>query len=514
MTGEGIDYENPIFRKIDGSTRILALWDQEQRVRQTAETEEEGQTPVRFDAAGRENGRVRENGEPVTYVSGYGTVYTDEDINRALKSASPQEIVPSRDEIGHGTFITSIAAGGIDERNNFEGMAPDCDIAVVKLKQAKQNLRDFYGINPNAACYQEDDILSGIRFLLDVSDQAGKPMVILIGVGTSQGDHGGNSYLEQYIDRLGNFIWLAVVDAAGNELTHGGHYMSRNPDNLSGVIQNSAETGSRYAAREGNPEIVEIAVGRDENDFTLEIWGQAPGILAVGIESPTGQIYDDRTTSAVDLIEGAEVRFLYEGTRVIVEDILMEESTGDQVVVMRFRAPAEGIWKLRIFQDPEIVNPYHIWLPIREFLSADTRFLSPEPDMTLCSPANSNLSITAGGYNHKDNSMYAQSSRGYTRTGRVKPDVAAPSVNVFGAWKNNIYMNMTGTSVGAAHLAGAVALILDWAVTKGNYSQINTRIMKQMIIRGAKREPGIKYPNRITGWGLLDVGGIFDALRT
>ncbi len=497
----GIDYENPLFRNLDGTTRILALWDQS--IPGSAS----------YDSYGRELNHVDGNGEAVSYVSGYGTVYTAEEINRALLTQNPEELVPSRDENGHGTFLSSIMAGGRDENNDFEGMAPDSLLAVVKLKQAKKNLRDFYGINPSADCYQEDDIMSGIRFLIDVADQENKPLVILLGLGTNQGDHRGNSYLEQYIDRLGNFIWIVVVDAAGNELTYGSHYQSRNPDNISGDIPYISGRSMEISQQGQSPEIVEISVGEGETGFTLEVWGEAPGHLSVGIESPTGQIYSDRTTNAVNLEAGVEIRFFYENTKVILEDILIEESSGNQVVILRFQNPAAGIWKLRIMQDSEIVNPYDIWLPVRAFLSSETRFLSPEPNITLCSPANSNLSITSAGYDHVNGSIYARSSRGYTRDGRKKPDITAPSVNVAGAWKSNIYTNMSGTSVGAAHLAGAAALILEWAVDRGNYPEINTRIVKQMIIRGARRESGESYPNRITGWGYLDLEGVFDALR-
>lgn len=490
----GIDYTNPIFRRADGSTRIVSLWDQ---------TEENGNHD---------------------YITGYGSVYGEEQLNQALKSDNPKAVVPSADEVGHGTFLASIGAGGKSVEQDFQGMAPDSLLAVVKLKQAKQNIKEFYGINPDAICYQEDDIMSGIRFLLDVSSKQGKPMVILIGVGTSQGDHGGNSYLEQYINRIGNFLWTTVVDAVGNELTHGGHYMSRELSNDRGFGESLSSgntitgAGSTFprtgvGGRTESMDIVEINVGEKEHGFTLEIWGQSPGILSVGLESPTGQIYENRTASVAGMTDGEEVRFLYENTKVVVENILIEEDTGDQVVIMRFRNPAEGIWKLRILQDPELVNPYHIWLPIREFLSADTRFLAPEPNVTLCSPANGTLSVTAAGYNHRDDSAYARSSRGYTRNGYRKPDVAAPSVNVFGAWKNGIYTTMSGTSVGAAHLAGAVALILEWAVEQGNYPEINCRIVKQLLIRGARRLPEETYPNRSFGWGILDIAGVFEALR-
>ena len=57
----GIDYQNPVFRNADGSTRIAAIWDQ---------TIQDGNTPEGFL---------------------YGTEYTREQINEALRSENPLE---------------------------------------------------------------------------------------------------------------------------------------------------------------------------------------------------------------------------------------------------------------------------------------------------------------------------------------------------------------------------------------------------------------------------------------
>ena len=113
----GIDYQNPIFRNLDGSSRIVGIWDQ---------TIQEGQPP---------EGLL------------YGREYTQEQIDVALQSDNPLEFVPSRDENGHGTFVASVAAGSASEENQFLGAAPESKIAVVKLKPAKQYLKD----NPDVA---------------------------------------------------------------------------------------------------------------------------------------------------------------------------------------------------------------------------------------------------------------------------------------------------------------------------------------------------------------------------
>jgi hypothetical protein len=38
--------------------------------------------------------------------------------------------------------------------------------------------------------------------------------------------------------------------------------------------------------------------------------------------------------------------------------------------------------------------------------------------------------------------------------------------------------------------------------------------VKKFIIRGAKRNPGLIYPNRDWGYGILDVYNIFNILRS
>ena len=131
----GIRYEDMVFRNLDGSTRIIAIWDQ---------TIQSGKLPE--------------------YLP-YGSEYTRDMIDEALRSEHPLEIVPTMDTNGHGTFVASVACGSADAENVFMGMAPEADIAVVKLKEAKQYLRDFYFIHSDAPCYQENDIMAAVYYL-------------------------------------------------------------------------------------------------------------------------------------------------------------------------------------------------------------------------------------------------------------------------------------------------------------------------------------------------------------
>ena len=61
----------------------------------------------------------------------------NEMINEALTSTNPLSVVPSIDEIGHGSIMAGVAAGSKLNNGDFIGAAPDSNIAVVKLKEAK-----------------------------------------------------------------------------------------------------------------------------------------------------------------------------------------------------------------------------------------------------------------------------------------------------------------------------------------------------------------------------------------
>ena len=97
-------------------------------------------------------------------------------------------------------------------------------------------------------------------------------------------------------------------------------------------------------------------------------------------------------------------------------------------------------------------------------------------------------------YNAANNSFYIDSGRGFTRTGVVNPDFAAPGVNV-----STIRGRETGSSLAAAVTAGAVAQFMQWAVVEGNNRSVASREIKNYFIRGASRNFDMKFPNR--EWG-------------
>ena len=461
----GIDYQNPLFRKEDGSSRILGIWDQ------TLETG--APDPV--------------NG----FQALYGTQYSKEEIDQALAAPDPLALVPSADENGHGTFLASVAAGGEDPDQDFTGAAPKASIAMVKLKPAKEYLRDFYLIREGADAYQENDIMMGVAYLLHLARRFSMPLVICLGLGTNQGSHVGKSPLGLYLDDINIYAGTAVITAAGNETGYGHHYRA---------VTRPEET----------LQTVELNVGEKDSGFSMEFWAQDVDIYRVGFISPTGEVVDPLPSSTE---EENVIRFLVEQTEITVYSSIVNTATGSQMIFIRFKDPMPGIWNLTVSSALNVTGAFHIWLPSRGFISDTTYFLRPDPDTLVTGPGNSQYALTVSAYDHTTGGIYIHSSRGFSRSGQIKPELAAPGVNITGAGLRSGFVQRSGTSAAAAHAAGAAAILLHWGILERNDPFMNTSAIKTYLIRGAKRNPALTYPNREFGYGTLDLYQAFLRLR-
>ncbi|MEV0345270.1 S8 family serine peptidase [Nonomuraea sp. NPDC050680] len=83
---------------------------------------------------------------------------------------------------------------------------------------------------------------------------------------------------------------------------------------------------------------------------------------------------------------------------------------------------------------------------------------------TSGSPGQYVNSYSAGGFD-VNNVLYARSSKGEGENGEIKPNLAAPAVDVRSSVPGNGYDSYTGTSMASPHLAATVALI--WSASPG-----------------------------------------------
>ncbi|MDF2544809.1 MAG: hypothetical protein K0S47_4527 [Herbinix sp.] len=470
----GIDYTNPIFRKQDGTTRIISIWDQ------TIDSVD------RF-PGGSEYGEGILYGEP-TY---YGTEYVKEQIDVALSSQDPYSIVPSKDEIGHGTMLAGIAAGNPSEAQDFRGVAPEAEMVVVKLKQAKQILMNYFSIPNDVPCYQENDIMWGVQYLTRIARRLNRPMAICIGLGSSQGNHDGRGSLASMLSIAADFPGICITVAAGNEGNTRRHFYS----NIDPAIGFKS---------------VELYVSEKDKGFAMEIWGTSPGAYSIDILSPSGEQIQKIEPG---LLVNREISFVFEETIILIDYQLAEVQTGEQLIILRFRNPTPGVWRFNVYGSGDLPESFHIWLPSGNFISPDTYFIQSNPYTTITSPGNAPIPITVTAYNPDNDVIYQAASRGYSSINVVKPDLAAPGVNLTAPTLEQTFQLFSGTSAAAAHTVGVTALLLEWGILKGNFKGITTVEVKKFLLRGAERNIRIRYPNKDWGYGALDIYNAFNILR-
>ncbi|MDD6203265.1 MAG: S8 family peptidase [Lachnospiraceae bacterium] len=469
----GIRYENPIFRNPDGTTRILAIWDQ---------TIQEGEPPQGFL---------------------YGTEYTREMINEALAFQTPQEIVPTTDEIGHGTRMAATAAGSMIEGGaGFLSPAYGADIVVVKLKQCKDYLRRYFLIPDDVPAYQSSDIMMAIKYLDSFAVAFSRPVVFCTGVGSNYRDHSGYGIFSRYLTSIAQKRSRIMMLAGGNEGNAAHHFEKRLslPDRNGETLENETD--------------MEIRVDGEGMGFITQIWVMAPALLSISIRTPGGE----RVPQTSVLVQGRlQYRFVYEKTVITVYNALIEQGSGDAMILIRFENPTSGIWTVTVTNDSGFPNTvFNAWLPITQFLEVPVYFLRPEPDLTLTTPSYSEDAITVSTYDSSNNSFYVNSGRGFSRTSVIKPDFSSPGVNVSTVDRTlmgqPVVMQVTGSSMAVAIAAGAAAQFMQWAVIDENAPYIRSTELKNYFIRGAKREEGIIYPSRLWGFGRMNLQGVFDAL--
>jgi subtilisin family serine protease len=444
----GIDYTKEVFQFENGTSKIISIWDQ---------TLDGPRGPDLY----------------------YGAEFSRAQINEALASENPFDIVPTTDTDGHGTFLASVAAGSRTE--DFVGAAPGAELVVVKLRRANPYYIDLYVLSQDAPnLYLATDFMLGMRYIFQRAEELNLPVVLCIGMGSNINGHDGNSPLEEYINVAAQRIGFAVVTAAGNESNAKRH--------TQGVIP-----------RTGATDVISIRVGDTMTSFSLGIFAASFDRISIGITSPTGEVI-----SRVPFRVGLD----FEEELIIDKTVISIGYYKDvnTVIFVRLQDAKEGLWEITLFGDSILNGEYHAWLPIE--LSPSVEFMKPVPEYTIVFPSTALRAISCGAYNSANNTLYVSSSWGPTRVPRMAPDFVAPGVNIRGIFPTG-FGTMTGTSVSAAITAGAIASLMEWGLIQGNMKTLDGDITRLLLISGCERDEGILYPNTRWGYGKLDLYGTF-----
>lgn len=473
----GIDYAHPDFRNADGTTRIIELWDQtipSGSVSVPGTVADEGGTGRRNEGGNGSEERV------LTAPEGFyiGTVFDSEILNLALDQPTDQAryaICPSRDISGHGTHVTGIAAGnGRASNGRYRGVAFESELLVVKL-----------GVPLENGFPRTTELMQAVDYCLGKSTEYGKPIVVNLSFGNNYGSHSGNSLIETYLDDMANYGKTSIAAGSGNEGAAAVHTSGR--------------------VTEGQTERVELAVSEFETALNLQIWKSYVDEIAVSIVHPGGLV-----VGPIQRIQGPQ-RFTVGNTQLLLYYGEPSPYSPFQEIYFDFIPVRDyidsGVWEIRLVPQRIVQGRYDMWLPSGGVLNSGTGFLYPTEETTLTIPSTAARVITVGAYDALFDQPASFSGRGYTReTNQVKPDLAAPGVEITSCAPGGGYVARTGTSMATPFVSGGAALLMQWGIVNGNDPYLYGEKMKAYLIRGARELPVFEeYPNPVLGWGVLCV---------
>ena len=453
----GINYAHPDFIRDDLTSRIRFIWDQ---------------TIIGTPPAGFET----------------GTEYTQEQITLAIREPTREAqliIVPSQDDLGHGTAMAGIAAGnGRGSNRQNLGVAPECELIIVKIGRE----------GGTSARPTDKEVMLGIKYVLNKAREENKPISILLGVGYSLDAHNGEAILERYIDQMSD-VWRSnFVVGTGNQANKGSH--------VSGAL-NPNET-----------QVVQFFIDRGQITYACSIWKQFVDVIEIVVESPRGE-----QTESLSLFTPNRA-FIFGNTLLMVNFSLANIGGTRQEIFIWLQADGaaidSGVWTILLRGVDILEGDYNIWGSIVEDVNSQTRFLEEDPNITLTIPATSRRITSVAAFNSVTLQIAAFSGRGYTALDEIKPDITAPGVNIIttSIREETLYEVVTGTSAAAAFVAGAYAVLMEYAILQLGEQYLYGQSLKVYMLRTARRPiTHAPYPNILWGYGILCVEQTLNSMR-
>lgn len=473
----GIYWRHPDFRDANGQTnsRILKMWDQ------TLTPEGTEVSPTGFS---------------------YGVEYTQTQINAELSGAT-SGVIREVDSIGHGTHVAGTAAGNGSAlaSKKYTGMAPEANYIIVK------------GGNGS---FSSSNVIDGLSYFNNVATALNMPIVVNMSLGGKFGAHDGTGNQAVAVDRFSNSgPGRAVVISAGND--------------------NGLNYHKQATIAAGETATIDFRVASDVESswlFAFLLYSSSSDDFTATLTTPSG---DTATTAA----NSSSSQNVMDGKFIYLADNYIDEDNNDRYLNMYIarasgsEADSSGTWSLSITNNGSSTIIIDGWIYNKKVATmvtgGDSNYLigSPGDAKTAITTASytgrlswySNNTGTSGGYVYSSTSksidgLSTFSSYGPLRGGAQKPDIAAVGEVVIsclssgviptlypGNVDGNYYQIMSGTSMSAPGVTGAVALLFQ-AKPTATYKDI-----KNALTATTQRNvaTATSLPNYTWGYGKLDV---------
>ena len=485
-------------------------------------TMREGKTVTRFQRIWDQGGETR---KPPAYTDGEGTLrYGGAEIQaRHMNAAIAQqaaggipavEYEPQSQRVpgSHGTHVASIAGGN-------SGVCPHALLAGVLISLPQSDMER------SKSFYDSSSLVDAVEYLIDVAEDLGKsmnygaplPLSINISLGTNGDAHDGSSPACRWIDNSLSVSGRCVTVASGNS----GQSMPMAPGDL-GYVMGRIHTAGKIAARGLQTTLEWTVIGNGRADISeneLELWYSPQDRFRVWLLPPDSNDW----IGPVDERQYIQNRELPDHSYVSIYNEIYHPVNGCNHIAIyltpRLTPPIvgvpSGVWTVRLEGVEVRDGSFHGWIerddpaPVgklgpREawrfpsFFSERTNVPVSQINSLGCNPR----IVAVANLHERGRRIHETSSRGPTRDGRFKPDVAARGTDVVAAkgfTGGKEWVGMTGTSMASPYVAGVAAVMLSVA------PRLNAAQIGGIIQRTAQPLPGKTYEWATdSGFGIID----------
>lgn len=457
----GCDFVHRNFRRADGKTRLLHLWDQ--------------------------------NGSGGIPEADYGREFDRIAIDMALGENDPYAALgydphanyfrSGKVEAAHGTHVLDIAAGN-GNGTGYAGMAPGAEIIFVQLRR--------YSWDGDPDLNRTAAVLDAVAYIFERAGD--RPAVVNLSLGTNGGSHDGSSVVERTMDIFLRVPGRSIVIAAGNAggaALHAAGTIAANRDR---------RLGWRFPAHDLGPN-------------QLEIWADGP--LALELTDPAGNVLGTVEPGATGAISRDDAH-----AGAVIGSRRVDRKLEVLTTVIRPSGKA-GTWQVRLLPRCDRTVRFDAWIDRDDpgqstFVPEDS-----DPACTLASLACGTDTVVVGAHYalavNRDLAPF--SSQGSTRDQRDNPHLTAPGCNVWAAASKKDRprkrgrsttraprIAMSGTSMAAPHVTGAIALLLQAHPTA------TAAALRDALTASADRSPSRDSWHAGYGFGWLNLAGALERL--
>ena len=444
ITSDDIDYTNPVLRNTDGSTRIAYIWEQ---MRSTQ-----------------------------------GNIYTAEQINAALASPNPNEIIKLPVGESMSTVMAAIS-GGWSEALGYRSIAPQAEFLIAKIKPVSESLQRIYGGMPNPGAITMFDALIGLLELGNFAINQRRPLSLLFPFNGNLDSHDAALYTQQEVSRLTKRVGLTIVVPTGDEANKRHHFEIE---------------GEQMGVR-----TINIEVAQPNQNVLVVIYQRGSTVRTMNLFAPGTSTPLDLRQSAISISgnttiysSGSSISFL----------------NGTIRTLFRLENPSVGTWRMELDVNMGVISRIQMWMS-QEELNPYIRFNPHNALTTMGATAAIPNIMSVGGYDFNTQTVLNMSGRGDPQNSNIIPVLVTYGKSILAPCTSSEWVGLTGTLPAASIMAGAAAAIYQKYVEETPNQLPNTVVMNSIILHDLIQIEALQYPNPSQGYGIFSLETLIRLLR-